>query len=220
MTKSRGINKPRTVWSQDQLSRLIEAYPSTNTEILAAELGLPALVVYGKAYRMGLKKTYEYRLIHAGCFKPGHRPSPKTEFKKGLAPWNKGKKGLMIGGIETQFKKGHKPQNYMPIGTEMIDGEGYLKRKVSDTGTQVQRWRYVHVLNWEAMNGPIPKGYILAFIDGNKQNVAIENLQLISRAENMKRNSLHNYPPEIARLIQLRGAINRKINNMERNNHE
>jgi hypothetical protein len=34
----------------------------------------------------------------------------------------------------------------------------------------------------------------------------------MSRAESMRRNSYHNYPKELAQLIQLRGALNRKIN--------
>ncbi len=71
----------------------------------------------------------------------------------------------------------------------------------------------MHIINWEAVNGPLPKGHALVFKDGNKQNTAVENLELLSRAELMRRNSYHtNYPKEVAQLVQLRGAITRQIN--------
>lgn len=40
-----------------------------------------------------------------------------TQFKNGAKPWNKGMKGLQIGGVDTQFKKGQKSANSKPIGT-------------------------------------------------------------------------------------------------------
>jgi hypothetical protein len=43
--------------------------------------------------------------------------------------------------------------------------------------------------------------------------ITLGRLELISRAENMRRNSYHTrYPKEVAQLIQLRGALNRQIN--------
>lgn len=40
-----------------------------------------------------------------------------------------------------------------------------------------------------------------------------DKLECITRAENMARNSIHNYPQPIPQLVQLRGALNRKIRN-------
>lgn len=42
--------------------------------------------------------------------------------------------------------------------------------------------------------------------------ITADRLELVTRAENMARNTLHRYPKEVAQLIQLRGALNRKIN--------
>ena len=36
---------------------------------------------------------------------------------------------------------------------------------------------------WERVNGPLPKGYAILFLDGNKQNTDISNLRLMSRSE-------------------------------------
>ena len=112
----------------------------------------------------------------------------------------------------TQFKKGQKPHTWKPIGTERLSKEGYLQRKVADTGYPPRDWVGVHILLWREHHGEIPAGHIIKFKDGNKQNIAIENLECISQADNMRRNSFHNYPKEVAQLIQLRSAVQRQIN--------
>lgn len=101
-----------------------------------------------------------------------------TQFKKGHVPFNKGKKG--VGGWEpTQFKKGNKPANYKPVGTERTNVYGYVEIKITDPN----KWRSKHIVIWETVNGPIPKGHVVIFADRNKQNITIENLLLISRRE-------------------------------------
>jgi hypothetical protein len=52
----------------------------------------------------------------------------------------------------------------------------------------------------------------VAFMDRNTMNCNVANLEILTSAELLKRNSLHNYPIPIARAIQLRGALNRQIN--------
>ena len=107
-------------------------------------------------------------------------------FKPGHVPFNKGKKGISYKGMEaTQFKKGHKPWNYRPIGAERITTkDGYLEVKVADPN----KWRGKHILIWEAANGPVPKGHVVIFGDGNKRNFDINNLLLISRAQLVRLN--------------------------------
>jgi hypothetical protein len=102
-----------------------------------------------------------------------------TQFKKGLVPWNKGGKKTYAGGEETQFKKGNRPQNYKPVGTELVNTDGYVVVKIADPN----KWRQKHRLIWEASNGPIPKGHCLIFADSNPLNVTLDNLILITRAQ-------------------------------------
>lgn len=48
-------------------------------------------------------------------------------YKKGSIPWNKGKKGYM-GANRTSFKKGNRPKNWKPVGSErLIDGYTFIK---------------------------------------------------------------------------------------------
>ena len=77
--------------------------------------------------------------------------------------WSKGRKiGNNIGSAQTQFKKGERTgraaELYKPIGSERLHVSGYLERKIHDGLPMQSRWRFVHLLNWEAENGPVPEG--------------------------------------------------------------
>lgn len=99
------------------------------------------------------------------------------------------------------------PHNTAPVGSIVVSSDGYCKIKTAEPRT----WEYLHRKNWEAAHGPIPKGKLVVFRDGNIRNYSIENLELISKKENMVRNSVHNLPEEIKEVIRLNGVIRRKI---------
>jgi hypothetical protein len=148
-------------------------------------------------------------------------PGQATQFQKGQTPWNKGTHYTAGGrSAETRFKPGERRgvavNLYKPIGSERISKDGYLERKINDGLPLQKRWRAVHLIEWEAINGPLPAGHAIAFKDGDKTNRAPDNLELITRAELMRRNTVHNYPKEIAKLVQLRGALVRQINRKTR----
>jgi hypothetical protein len=103
-------------------------------------------------------------------------------FKPGQAPFNKGRKGVFLGGEVAeacQFKKGHRPWNYQPVGSERINGDDYVDIKVADPN----KWKGKHIVIWEAANGPVPKGHAIIFGDGNRRNFELNNLVLVSRAQ-------------------------------------
>lgn len=123
---------------------------------------------------------------------------------------------------ESQFKKGRpasEASNYVPIGTEKVDPKRkVLMRKVTDDPAifPTRRWRPVHVMVWEAANGPVPEGHIVVFRPGLKTLVAAEitadRLETVTLAENMRRNSYHNrFPPELKELVHLKARITRRV---------
>lgn len=111
-------------------------------------------------------------------------------FKKGQIPHNKGKHTPIVGRMgETQYKKGNLPHNTKPIGYERITKDGYIEVKVKmrpSSPSCNDNFKAKHHLIWEEANGPIPKGYKLTFLDGNKQNVILENLALVTNAEHLQ----------------------------------
>jgi hypothetical protein len=115
------------------------------------------------------------------AYKRNHRLSSGLtgRYQPGSTPYTKGKKKYWSGGEESQFKKGHKPYNYMPVGSERINGEGYIDIKIADPNI----WRGKHLILWEQHNGSVPKGHAVLFGDGNRMNVDIDNLVLVTRAQ-------------------------------------
>jgi HNH endonuclease len=93
----------------------------------------------------------------------------------------------------------------------LIEQGGYLQRKVSDTGYPPRDWVGVHILTWQEAHGTVPASHIVAFKDRKKDNTALENLELLTRRDLMLRNTIHNYPPELADVIRVTGALKRKI---------
>lgn len=212
MTKSRGLRAPRLYWTPDQIELLREHYPDKLTADLIDLIGRDLHSIYAKASELGIKKSAAF-LASPAAGRTNGRQGIGTRFEKGHQTWNAGTHYVAGGrSAETRFKKGSRPVNWMPIGSERLSKEGYLQRKMTNTGITRRDYVPVHHIVWIEHNGPIPQGHRIIFKDSNKQNIVIENLDCISLADNMRRNSLHNYPKPIAQLIQLRGAINRKIN--------
>lgn len=141
--------------------------------------------------------------------------SGKHVFQKGNIPANKGIK-MSESAIQQRaakarqslLNKGVPHPLYKPIGSERLDKDGYLEVRVSGP----IKWKKKHHIIWEETFGAIPTGHLVKFKDGNRHNLDPSNLFLASRQENMQANSFHNYPKEIENLIQLRGVLNRQIN--------
>ena len=110
------------------------------------------------------------------------------QFKKGNVAHNKGKKQIEYMNQEsiertkkTRFKKGNKPKNYRPIGSERITKDGYIEVKVADPN----KWETKNKIIYKQYFGDIPKGHKIIYADGNKLNNDINNLILVSNNEEL-----------------------------------
>lgn len=221
-------------WTDEQVSLLREFYPHFHTAKVAQAVGRPVDSCYRKAQQLGLAKTPRYLASDEACRVSASRRTPAmqaTQFQKGQAAWNKGLRGVV--GVQeacraTQFKKGRpasEARNYQPIGTVRLCRDGYLERKVTDDHpVPARRWVAVHRLVWEAEHGSIPRGSIVVFRPGMKTvieaDVTTDRLECITRAENARRNHPRSKSPELARLVQLKGAITRQVNRITREAQE
>jgi hypothetical protein len=188
----------RHLWTDAEVALLRQHYATRLTADLAAELGRPIQRVLAKANNLGLCKTRE--LIAATARE--RMADPKH------------------GGRASQFKPGNQPYTTLPIGSYRIH-EGYLERKVSNAkGNASKRWHGVQRLVWEAANGPTPPGHVVVFRPGRHstvlEQITLDAVELISRAELMRRNTRHNYGPEINELISLRARITRAVHTREK----
>lgn len=211
----------RGAWSDRESELLARRYPDEQTKFIAADLNRTVNSVYVRAKRMGLRKSETF-LASPAAGRTDGRKGMGTRFQKGHKPWNRGT-SFVAGGrsAETRFKKGNKPQTWVPIGSERLTKDGVRERKVTDHGGYNNKdWQPVHVLEWEAVHGPRPKGHLVVFRDRNTNNISIDNLECISRAENMRRNTIHRYPPHVKDVMRTKGVLTREINKQERAREE
>ena len=215
----------RRPWTDDERAELARRYPNEVTADIARDMGRPAGGIYDQANKLGLKKSPEYmREIHGAHIVDA---GARYRFHAEQSPWNKGipgSTGNHPNTKRTQFKPGRRPEeasNYQPIGTLRIL-DGYLQRKITDDPALYpsRRWVAVHRLVWEEVNGPMPKGYVVVFKPGmastDPDMITIDRVELITRAELMRRNTRHNLPPELNALISTKARLTRLITEREK----
>ena len=198
-------------WTPAQIKLLCELYPHKRTAEVAIAVGHPASSIYHKVGKKELNicKTAEFMKSEASGRLVDGTKGIGNRFQKGHKTWNKGMKGLHIGGEETQFKKGNSPRNRKPVGTVVVRTDGYMQTKIAEPSV----WKLTHHLVWEqAGNTPPVHPFVLRFKDGNQQNCTIENLELSSKVEMMEKNSVQTLPPDLRKAIQLHGVLLRTIN--------
>ena len=193
-------------YTKEQEQFILDNYLILAKKPLAKELNVSPTALNTKLKRMGL-------IIPKAL---AQQRKSKAFFKKGSAPFNKGKKFedfMSKKSIEkikkTQFKKGSNPHNTKYDGHERVDTkDGYIY--IRNKGKYILK----HRLLWETINGEIPKDYCLKCIDGNNQNTDPKNWKLIGREEIMLLNSNHNFHKEVVPTMALNCKVTKKINQL------
>lgn len=198
----------RRPWTSGQLEILRKIYPNTRTSDMVEMVEHPVESIWRKANSIGLRKSPEFLSSEISGRLVG-KTGIESRFQKGHATWNKGMKGLKIGGEETQFKKGNIPRNHKPVGTVVIRTDGYSQTKIAEPNV----WELTHRLIWRLAGNDMPVyPEVLRFKDRNPLNCTIENLELSSKVEMMEKNSVQTLPPDLRKAIHLHGVLIRKIN--------
>lgn len=230
MTKRRFAAEPRRFWTPEEDAILRARFPHEPTAVVAAALGRTVGATHGRAHALGMEKSEGFRNSHlSGRLLKGDERGASTRFQPGQQPPNKGKprpahwKPIPA---TTQFKKGSlngfAKAHLRPIGAERISKDGYLERKThadippdadrrEAARLRQRRWRQVHRIVWEEAYGPVPPGHMVTFKNGDKRDIRLDNLELVSQADWMRRNTIHNLPPELKQTVQLLGRVNRQI---------
>ncbi|MCW8829976.1 MAG: HNH endonuclease [Gammaproteobacteria bacterium] len=180
------------IFSDEQVEFIQEQYKQHDinelTAIINEKFGMERTVAQMRAFMKNHKIT---------CGRTG-------QFEKGNIPWTAGTAGTGVCKPNSGcFKKGDVPANRNELGAERIcSKDGYVLVKINEpnpyTGAPT-RYRAKQLVIWEQHNGPIPKGMIVTFIDGDKLNCDIDNLELITKAENLQRNriGINKFPDEL-----------------------
>jgi hypothetical protein len=119
-----------------------------------------------------------------GQYKPGNIPHPNCHLNRDY--------------FGVGFKKGHRPHNWMPVGSKRLSKDGYVEIKISEP----KIWKSLHVILWEKEYGVVPGGFCVSFKNGDKTKVKLENLELITRNSNLQINKLaYSKQPKILKPI-------------------
>lgn len=202
----------KTSFTKSEDTYIANNYLTVPVKVMAKELGRSFCGVSGRMKAMGLfipKQVRQERQL-------------RNRFKKGMVPMNKGRRQTEFMSDEainktkaTRFEKGRLPHNTKSDFETSIrrdkSGRSYIYIRVA-----LSKWVPYHRYLWEKKNGKIKKGMALIFKDGNSFNVKISNLELLTRKELMQKNTVHNLPKPLAQIVQLRGALNRKIRSKQR----
>ena len=207
---------PRRYWTEEERKIMTDMFADTYTSDICRLLNRSYSSVSAQASIMGLKKSESFMEIELCRQAQRLRVvGVKSRYKKGRTPENKGKpmpKEVYEKLKHTMFKPGREPHNTHYDGHERTNQDGYIEVRIRK-GKYVLKHRYV----WEQANGKIPNGMIVVFKDRNPNNICLENLELISQVENLQRNTIHRFPPELKRTIRLLGKLKRTINNEKQN---
>ena len=158
--------------------------------------------------------------ISAICNKHGWHSAISGRFSKGFKPHNYGTKGKNLGIMKPNsgsFKKGMISPTKLPVGSERIDNkDGYIMIKTADPST----WRQKHYIVWEALHGPVPKGFVIRFKDADQTNCDSDNLELIGKHEHLRINK-HGYttaPDELKPVIKALAKVECSLFEIQKRN--
>lgn len=164
-------------WSKQELQILKEAYPIGGRMLVhqtleASGFNRSLSAIKGKA------KALQIKSYHDGRFRKGDTPKNKgktvsaQQRKKSSSTW---------------FQKGHTPTNKLKNGA--------ITTRTSKSGRAYQHirvaprvWRLYHRHLWQQHHGPIPKGMVVYFKDGNTLNCQLENLAIRSKKDHLQSN--------------------------------
>lgn len=116
---------------------------------------------------------------HGGRFPKGH---PSHNKNKPMSPETYRKAAA------TMFKPGHQSHNRVEVGSIRTDVDGYVKIKIAEPNKWQQMQR--HIME-KKIGRKLTKNEVVIFLDGNKQNMSIDNLMLITKRELCRINQNH-----------------------------
>ena len=160
--------------TDEQAEKMIEIIPGRSSLEVSRIMREQYGVEISTSQVRGWKKNHKTPSGFDTRFRPGHPSETKGKnWNEFLTPEQQERLK------QTQFKKGHIPQNRREIGNIKERSDGYLWIKIQD-GHQNANWVQYHRWVYEQEHGPIPEGFRVYFLDGDRRNCRIENLELVS----------------------------------------
>jgi len=114
--------------------------------------------------------------------------------------------------------KGRGKYKACPVLTEKIKDGYVIIKKTNDAIPAKNNWILKHRYLWEQAHGKVPKGYIVIFLDGRKDNFSLDNLTIVTKEEQIRltKSKLRFNDPELTQtgiaIVKLKVLVARKSN--------
>lgn len=208
----------RTIFSLEEDMMLRKEYLNIPVKVLAKKIGHSHTCIRNRMRQLGLIVPVEL----------AEQRKKRTQFKYGSVSHNKGCKQsdymtpeMIERTKKTRFKSGITPHNTLFNGAIRTRKDSKTKRPYQYIRIKKGKWQLLQRYLWEKHNGPIKKGFVVAFKDGDPLNCTIKNLECISTAENGSRTAekIHQRPPELKIAIRLKNKLTQKVKQYENKEH-
>jgi hypothetical protein len=141
-----------------------------------------------------------------------------SQIQPGNIPFNKGRRAAEYLSPETlaamsatMFKKGQLPHNTAAGNGEITTRRDKTGRLYKYIRIDLSHWDLLQRHVWQQHHGPIPKGHVIVFKNGDTLNCDIDNLEMISMKENLERNTIARFSPELRSAMHLLRKLNKTI---------
>lgn len=194
-------------WTEAEIEYLRGHYADTPLREIQRHCPHGAGGIQAKAKMLGLKKSDEFR-SEIGRRTARLPQSQAHRFRKGQEPPNKGRRQEDYLGAaalarcrEKRWSRDNHPDSSAPVGYERFwQGDQTWYVKVAEGQRMVPKHRWL----WEQAHGPVPEGHVLVFLDGDRRNCVLENLECVTRSEAARRLNARMTPEQRqARLVKI-----------------
>lgn len=158
-------------WTPEEEEFILNNYENMTQKDLCNHLKVTESVLNNHLRRLKIRKSN-----NSGLFHPGHVPA------------NKGVKGIHYS-PSTEFQKGHVPANIKYDGHISIRKNSKDKFPYKYIRIRKGRYELLHRVIWESVNGKIPPGGCIRFINGDTMNCNITNLMIVDRKTHLEINT-------------------------------
>ena len=192
----------RIEWTENEKQYLRNHYLNTSADVIAKALGRKRSSVISAANRLGLVKRSHYSKAEVEFIMKHYQTHSSKEIGAMLGrtvdsvqckiKQLKIRKNYVCKFNSTWFKKGNddwrKNRKCRPIGTIVTRADNRNGKRYQYIKIKRNEWLPLGRYVWQKHHGNIPPKHYIRFKDGNPENCNIDNLMMVSEAENVKMN--------------------------------
>ena len=207
-------NKRYEPWTPEQINSLRDLYATHSIAQLATLVGRNEKSVKSKVESLGLaKRTVIHRPWTTAEDATLMRIYDPSKIDQIASAMNRSRSAITH---RATFLKIPGRAVRLPIGAIRVDTQGFAQVKVSTKqGSGFRNYKRFYVLEWEAVNGPLPAGMSLMPRNPFLARTP-ENLMVVPTATRSAHRGASSTSPEVQELLRIQRQINREFHELSK----